>query len=349
MLKKLFEDPAIGLTEKGTFYKKLVDNGYDFSKDEVDEFYKHNAIAQRFTRRVVKDYFPIYSSDGGAYQADLTFFDKYKNYNKGYEAILCMININTRKAYCKALKKKNAITVGTALIELIIDAGDVTTLTTDSGTEFLNDYLRARLQKLGVKHLTTFVGNKNTLGKVERFNGTIRNLINKYLRTSNGWQWYDVLDDLVQNYNNTIHRSIKTTPNKANEMKIINEEIKKTQELLLKYDNLVIGDYVRFKKMKEAFKKDNATFSKRILQIVSKDGLTYKLEGMDRPFKSYELLKVDKDDNLNLEKVSKTKVVNERKIEKKQKQEPEITEMVKVKTTREGRRKKKIDDDFIYD
>ncbi len=48
---------------------------------------------------------------------------------------------------------------------------------------------------------------------IERFNRTIRDKINKYMIAYKTNRFIDVLPELVENYNNSIHSSIKITPN----------------------------------------------------------------------------------------------------------------------------------------
>ena len=48
---------------------------------------------------------------------------------------------------------------------------------------------------------------------VERFNRSIRELIDKYMIEYNTHKYIDVLDKLINNYNNRKHSGIKMTPN----------------------------------------------------------------------------------------------------------------------------------------
>ncbi len=50
---------------------------------------------------------------------------------------------------------------------------------------------------------------------VERFNRTIRDKLNQYFTGYDTHKWIDVIQNLVKNYNNTVHSSIKKTPVEA--------------------------------------------------------------------------------------------------------------------------------------
>ena len=51
---------------------------------------------------------------------------------------------------------------------------------------------------------------------VERFNRTLKERMWRYFTYSKDYKYIDILDDLVNSYNNTYHRSIKCTPNSVN-------------------------------------------------------------------------------------------------------------------------------------
>ena len=46
----------------------------------------------------------------------------------------------------------------------------------------------------------------------ERFVRTLKNKIFKHMTTTSKNVYFDVLDDIVYKYNNTVHRTIKTKP-----------------------------------------------------------------------------------------------------------------------------------------
>jgi hypothetical protein len=46
------------------------------------------------------------------------------------------------------------------------------------------------------------------MGKIERFNRTIRDKLNKWMSATNSVEWVSIIDDLMENYNNTYHSSI---------------------------------------------------------------------------------------------------------------------------------------------
>ena len=64
---------------------------------------------------------------------------------------------------------------------------------------------------------------------VERFNRTLKETMWRYINYSKDtfrrYKYIDILDDLVNSYNNTYHRSIKYPPNSVNKKKSFSEFI----------------------------------------------------------------------------------------------------------------------------
>jgi hypothetical protein len=54
--------------------------------------------------------------------------------------------------------------------------------------------------------------DKKCLGVAERFNRTLKLMIEKYLTSKNTNRWIDKLQDFVQNYNSSFHSSISKIP-----------------------------------------------------------------------------------------------------------------------------------------
>ena len=78
----------------------------------------------------------------------------------------------------------------------------------DKGRDFYNK----DIQKLVELHSTE---NEEKSCVIERFNRTIKENMFKYFSANNTRKYVDVLELLVDQYNNTIHSSIKMTPKEA--------------------------------------------------------------------------------------------------------------------------------------
>ena len=88
-------------------------------------------------------------------------------------------------------------------------------------------------------------------GKSERFIRTLKNKIYKHMTAFPKNVYFDVLDDIVDEYNNIYHRTIKIKPIhvKSDSFAEYNEESNE------KDPKFKVGDYVRISKYKNVFAK----------------------------------------------------------------------------------------------
>jgi len=85
-------------------------------------------------------------------------------------------------------------------------------LQSDNGGKFTNAKMKELLEDLNVKHITNLLYKPSSKGQVEWFNRTIKGMILQYMAANNSCRYLDVLPNIVENYNNTYHTTIKSTP-----------------------------------------------------------------------------------------------------------------------------------------
>jgi len=85
-------------------------------------------------------------------------------------------------------------------------------LQSDNGGKFTNAQMKELLEDLHIKHITSLPYKPSSNGQVERFNRMIKSMIMQYMAASNSRRYLDVLPKIVDNYNNTYHTTIKSTP-----------------------------------------------------------------------------------------------------------------------------------------
>ena len=85
----------------------------------------------------------------------------------------------------------------------------------------------------------------------ERFIRALKNKIFKHMTAISKNVYFDVLDDIVNKYNNTVHRTIKMKPIDvtSDSYAEYNEDFNK------KYPKFKVGDHVRISKYKNIFAK----------------------------------------------------------------------------------------------
>ena len=85
----------------------------------------------------------------------------------------------------------------------------------------------------------------------ERFIRTLKNKIYKHMTAISKNVSYDALEDIVNKYKNTVHRTIKIKPIDVTN----NSFVKYNEESNKKYPKFKVGDHVRISKFKNIFAK----------------------------------------------------------------------------------------------
>ena len=100
----------------------------------------------------------------------------------------------------------------------------------------------------------------------ERFIRTMKNKIFKHMTAISKNVYFDVLDDIVNKYNNTVHRTIKMKP-----IDVTDDSYAEYNEDFNKKDlKFKVGDHVRISKYKKIFTKGYAPNWPEEVSVVSK-------------------------------------------------------------------------------
>ena len=172
----------------------------------------------------------------------------------------------------------------------------VINLTTDKGSEFISRVWKSLMNEHNVKHVTAEEGDHRKMGMIERFNRTIKALISKYQTAYQTKKWIDVLPDLVENYNSSVHASTGYAPVNVGmkEHALIRLVAAQKTHRLDQHKDVDVGDRVRLLlRKKNLFGKEGPVWSDQVYTVVDDNVKSFKVEGIDRRFKHYELMKVD--------------------------------------------------------
>jgi len=85
-------------------------------------------------------------------------------------------------------------------------------LQSDNRGNFTNACMKELLDNLHIKHTTSLPFKPSSNGQVEHFNRTIKGMIIQYMAANNLCRYLVILPKIVENYNNTYHTTIKSTP-----------------------------------------------------------------------------------------------------------------------------------------
>lgn len=141
---------------------------------------------------------------------DLIVMTDYAPYNDGYNYLFTIIDVFSKYAFVFPLYTKEASSIAEVLHTIFQYGLNPQLLLSDNGPEFVNNEVRSLLGSYRIHQLTTYP--YTPLGIIERFNKTIKEKIFLYMRIHNTKRYIDALDDLVENYNHSVHSTIKAKP-----------------------------------------------------------------------------------------------------------------------------------------
>ena len=229
----------------------------------------------------------------------------------GFKYILTVLDGFTRFAWAVPLKHKDGLSVSNAFKEIIKKAKrKPNKLFIDEGKEFYNSHMYSlfKFKKEDIQEKDEKGEYKNQIysvfnfGKnpvIERFNRTLTTKLWKQFTINGNQKWLKILQPTINEYNNSTHRTINTTPNKASKNPSL-VSVTNAAEAALKVDSITnetkhnnivtkpkfkVGNRVRIFKFKNKFEKGyKGYWTKEIFKIKEVKNtipITYRLEDLD--------------------------------------------------------------------
>ena len=217
----------------------------DWAQQLAEEL--HKPIRRKFkTRKVIVNHIDE------IWSADLVFMDKLSKWNKGFKYLLTVIDVFSKFAWVKPLKDKKGSSITTAFADIIKKyKRKPEYLWVDKGSEFYNKTFKEWLLQNDIELYSTFNAGKAVI--IERFNKTLKSKMYKQFTIQNNTIWYNIVDKLVDEYNETKHGSIRLTPVEASKKKnhgLVYFNLYGDIEALKQKPKFKIGDKVRISKYK---------------------------------------------------------------------------------------------------
>ena len=207
----------------------------------------HKPIIRKFEKRKVYSTFKDNIRD-----FDLANMHLLSKYNKGIRFLLCVIDIFSKYAWVVTLKDKKDISIVKAFQSILKQSNQKPSkIWVDKGSEFYNAYFKKWLRDNDIVMYSTHNEEKSVVA--ERFIKTLKSKIYKYMTSISKNVYIDKLDDIVDEYNNTYHTTIKMKPIDVKDNTYINT----SKEINNKDPKFKDGDRVRISKYKNIFAKGN--------------------------------------------------------------------------------------------
>ena len=314
-IKKIYYDPKTGYGSAQKLKKKL---GGKYTLKQIKSVLDSDVLYES-TRNINEDFISDkqlkIAGDFGDWQSDLMFMPaKYKHFNHGYNTIICFISITTRRGFAYPVKSKKTNDMIVGLEYFIHDIDKIPAfdrpknITVDAGQEYSKGvYEFLKKYDINLYTVNKSQSNSHATAIVERFNRTMRELIEQHLKATKNNNFIDALSELSANYNTSSHRTLDgKTPNeyteedakkRMQEEKTHNQDVYKTV-----YHDFKVGDTVRVVSKKKAFDKGNKyKISDKVYTIESIDGNRFKLRNSKGKISKkdrfvYELIKSNAND-----------------------------------------------------
>lgn len=284
-LKKLLLKPEYSLLSKEKLKKKLIENNKTIQNNIIDEFLDKLEINQLTKIKKKKSFNSITANyPGDCYQIDIIIYNKYEIHQ--YKYILVIIDVYSRFAMVKPLTNRTNTNINKNIISIFNTNGWPYRIQSDN--EFATKTFIDLMSKENVKmnFSNPYEINKNAI--VERFNRTLRDLLRKYRIIYKNYNWPKYIDNVVNIYNQTYHKTIKNNP--YNIFK--NFDFNK-QQIIQNPVNFKINDMVRIVKFKKLFQKaDEITNSKEVYKVIEVNKNNITLDN-GKKYKAYEIIKVN--------------------------------------------------------
>ena len=209
---KIASDPKYDGYQKGLasmvykfFDKKCSGSGVAIETNYQPENERHRHIIRKFKK--LKFYSSLRDNIWGVDLADMQSRSKY---NKGSKYLLCEIDLFSKYAWVGPLKVKRGISIFDAFQKIMSKGRKPNKIWVDQGGGFCNNIFKRFLKTSNTEMYSTYNEGKSVVA--ERFIETLKNKVFKHIAAVSKNFYFDVLDDIVNKYNNTVHRTIKMRP-----------------------------------------------------------------------------------------------------------------------------------------
>ena len=205
----------------------------------------HKPIIRKFNKRKVYSQFK-----DNIWGVDLADMQSLSRKNKGIKYLLCAIDLFSKYAFVIPLKDKKGISIVNAFNKIIKQSNrKPNKIWVDQGGEFYNNVFEKWLSDNNIIMYSTYNEGKSVVA--ERFIKTLKYKLYKHMTATGKNVYYDVLDDVVNEYNNTKHSTIEMKPidvGDNNKRVYIDEHNEKDSRFK-------VGDRVRISRYKNIFAK----------------------------------------------------------------------------------------------
>ena len=166
--------------------------------------------------------------------------------NDGVNYLLVVIDVFSKFLWVRPMKNETAHSLVHAFDSILSEKRKPEKRRTDKGTEFINESFQQYLKKQGIQFYTAT--NEPKVSVVEMVNRTLKSKLYHYFTGVSSLHHIDLLQDIVDSYNNTYHRSIGRAPATASLLNVgqvrrkLYGKIERSKPKRFKFK---VGDHIR--------------------------------------------------------------------------------------------------------
>ena len=268
------------------------------TKTFIDEIYSKAPKKNYETNKIV------YNHIDEIWSAELADFSDDKTSNKkGYRYIFIVIDNFSKYLWAIPLKNKFSQTITNEFSNILtISKRKPVKIESDRGSEFYNSIFQNLLKTKNIQHYSRFTDKGPSIA--ERVIRTVRNLLKKPVFLAGNADWLSELPSVIKQNNNTIHHSIKMTPNQASKKsneKAVFDKLRDGREK--QKPKFQLGQLVRTADIKKVFSKaDSTNWSYKlytITEVIYDTILSYRIDYLPERYNENLLLptKLSLDEN----------------------------------------------------
>lgn len=274
---------AFARSQKNSYNIKELER----SLSKIPAFSLHRQNRKRVKRPAI-----IINSAFTSYCVDLIQLTSLSNYNSNYGWILVLLDQFRKYISLQPLKQKTTKLVSVALEKALkeLSAGGKyfpNVITSDSGLEFRGKETQAVLKKYNIKHYLTKPPRHAVF--CEAAVKKTKTLMFRWMTLNKTKRWLDIVPEVANKINNTVHDSTKMKPkdiNRSNETVAFENMYRKLALTPIKKGKFSVGDICRISGARNIFTKSYVPgFSKKLYRVKIKREMppvtTYRLETLD--------------------------------------------------------------------
>ena len=229
-------------------------NNKDKIKIFIDEIYSKPPKKNYPTNKV------IYNHVDEIWSIDLADMIDYKvSNNKGFRYIFIIIDNFSKYLWTIPLKNKYSQTITNEFSNILTTSKrKPPKIESDRGKEWYNSIFQNFLKSKKIQHYSRYTDKGPSIA--ERVIRTLRNLLKKPVFEKGKADWLSELSSITKQYNNTIHHSIKITPNQASKKsneKLVFSNLR--DDRVKRQPKFKLGQLVRTADIKKVFSKGDST------------------------------------------------------------------------------------------